>query len=98
MSKYWFHNEEQKKCIVPFAHTTKETARCYRLEDANIKFKQEVLDDSNALHNIQNSLFTMLMDCRQRGEIVLDEEDCHFLYEMATKQIQLDFSKKESAE
>lgn len=96
MSKYWFNNEEQKKRVVPFKHTTEEVARYYRLENTNIKFKQEVLDDSNALRNIQNSLFTMLMDCRQRGKIVLDEEDCHFLYKMATKEIQLDFSKMEN--
>lgn len=96
MSKYWFHNEEQKKCIVPFEHTTEEVASYYRLENANIKFKQEVLDDSKALHNVQSSLFTMVMDCRQKGKIVLDEEDCKFLYEMATKQIQLDFSKMEN--
>lgn len=95
MSKYWFHNEEQKGCIVPFENTTEEVARYYRLENQNIKFKHEVLDDSNALRNIQSSLFTMLMDCRQRKKIVLDEEDCQFLYDLAMKQIQVDFSKKE---
>lgn len=94
MSKYWFSNKKQKKCIVPFEHISQEVARVYRLEDANIKFKQEVLDDCRALENVQHSLFTMLMACRQGNEIVLDEEDCKFLYELATKQIQLDFSKK----
>lgn len=95
MSKYWLHNEEQKKCIVTFESTTEEVARYYRLENNNIKFKQEVLDDRNALRHIQGSLFTMLMDCRQRKKIVLDEEDCQFLYDLAMKRIQVDFSKKE---
>ena len=93
MSKYWFSNDEQKECIIPFISTTEEAARVYRLENTNLKFKQEVLDDCAALRNIQRSLFTMIMDCRKRGKIVLDEEDCKFLYDMATKKIQLDFTK-----
>ena len=93
MSKFWFDNDEQKKCIIPFVPTKEEVACCYRLGNDNIKFKQEVLDDSKALSNIQRSLFTMVMLSREQGEIVLDEEDCKFLYDIATKQIQLDFTK-----
>lgn len=94
MSKYWFHSEEDKKCIVPFERTTKVVASIYRLEDTNIEFKQEVLDDVNALRNIKNSLFTMFMDCRRQKKIVLDEEDCKFLWQIANKEIQLDFTKE----
>lgn len=93
MSKYWFSNDEQKKCIVPFENISKEAAYCHRLEDYNISYKQEVLDDRKALRNVSESLITMLMDCRIKGEITLDEEDCEFLYNLANKKIQLDFTK-----
>ena len=93
MSKYWFSNEEQKKVIVPFEHIKREIAYCHRLEDNNVSYKQELLDDRKALSNISSSLTTMLLACRGKGEITLDEEDCLFLCQLAHKDIELDFSK-----
>lgn len=93
MSKYWFKNEEQKMCIVPFENISKEKASLYRLENHNISFKQEVLDERKALRNVSECLITMLMDCRAKGKITLDEEDCKFLYRLASKEIQIDITK-----
>lgn len=93
MSKYWFDNEEEKRVICPFKHTTKEVAYCHRLEDSNVSYKQELLDDRKALSNISSSLTSMLLDCRRKGKITLDEEDCLFLCQLAHKDIELDFSK-----
>lgn len=93
MSKFWFDNEEQKKCIIPFKHISEKTASIYRLENSNMKFKQEVLDDMKALNNTRDCLMTMLMSARTTKKIVLDEEDLEFLLKMVNKEIQLDFSK-----
>ena len=93
MSKFWFKNEEEKKCIVPFEHISEEKASIYRLENNNMRFKQEVLDDRQALGNIRDCLMTMLMSARAIKKIVLDEEDLEFLLKMVNKEIQLDFSK-----
>lgn len=93
MSKYWFDNEEQKRVIIPFKHTTKEVAYCHRLEDSNVSYKQELLDDRKALSNISSSLTSMLLDCRRKGKITLDEEDCLFLCQLAHKDIDLDFRR-----
>lgn len=93
MSKFWFKNEEEKKCIVPFEHISEEIASLYRLENNNIKFKQEVLDDMKALDNTRDCLMTMLISARATKKIVLDEEDLEFLLKMVNKEIQLDFSK-----
>lgn len=98
MSKYWFANEEQKKAVVPFKHFSEEKARLYGLEDDNIKFKQEVLDDRRALNNILGLLTTMTLACRSKGTVTLDEEDCIFLYDIASGQVQLDFSKLDEVE
>lgn len=98
MSKYWFANKKQKKAVVPFKHFSEEKARLYRLEDSNIRFKQEVLDDRRALNNILGLLTTMTLACRSKGTVILDEEDCMFLYDIASKRVQLDFSKLDEVE
>lgn len=95
MSKLWFKNEEEKKCIVPFEHMSEEKASLYRLGNNNMRFKQEVLDDRKALGNIRGCLMAMLMSARAIKKIVLDEEDLEFLLKMVNKEIQLDFSKLE---
>ena len=92
MSKYFFSNEEQKQCIVPFRHKTEEEARCYKIE-YDIKSKQELLDDSKALYNLHFLLFTMLMDCRKLKKIELDEEDCKLLFDMSYKQVEINLLK-----
>lgn len=98
MSKYWFANEKQKKAVVPFKHFSEEKARLYRLEDDNIKFKQKVLDAWQAQNNILGLLTTMTLACRSNKTIRLDEEDCKFLYDIASGRVQLDFSKLDEVE
>lgn len=95
MSKYFFSNEEQKQCIIPFRHKTEEEAKVYRLEDNNIEFKKQILDNSKALYNLQAELFMMLLSCKNGKTITLDEEDCKLLYDMAYKEIEIDYSKLE---
>lgn len=91
MSKYWFRTDEDRKFVKPFKHIPEENAKCYRLENNNIKYKQEVLDDSRALSNIHSYLSNMLRSCRTTGEITLDEEDCLFLCKVANKKVELYF-------
>lgn len=98
MSKYWFANEKLKKAVVPFKHFSEEKARLYRLEDDNIKFKQKVLDAYQAQNNILGLLTTMTLTCRSKGTVTLDEEDCMFLYDIASGRVQLDFSKLDEVE
>lgn len=88
-----YYSEKTKNRIVPFVPIIEEAARCHRLENDHIKYKQEVLDDCQALYNVRGQLFNMLMACRSKEKIVLDEEDCRVLYDLADKKIEFDYSK-----
>lgn len=89
MSKYFFSNEEEKQCIIPFKHTTEEGAKYFRVE-YDLKLKLELMDDSKALNNLYSLLFYMLMDCRRLKNIKLDEEDCKLLVDMCHKKVEID--------
>ncbi len=52
-TKSWFFADlNPKDHMKPFKHITESEAKCHRLENCNIKYKQRLIDSQRALSNV----------------------------------------------
>lgn len=96
---YWFDSKKntKEKCTQPYTpHWNLDNIKYARVEE-NPKWKAELLNNSEVLSKLYSYLISMLVYCRKKKSKTMrvSEEDLLFLCEIASKEIEIDWSKVE---